>query len=54
LVAQVVPDMFVLNTKAEQFEFTVPPFTSNIGQIPSLVFHTANLVENYMIIAFGK
>ncbi len=46
--------MVVLNTKTEQFELTVPPVTSDIGQVPSLVAHTANLVENYMIVAFGK
>ncbi len=38
----------------EQFEFTVPPVTSNTVQVPSLSAHTANLVENYMIVAFGK
>jgi len=52
--ARVVPDLFVLNTVTEQFEFTVPPVESNIEQVPSLVVHTADLVENYMIVAFGK
>ena len=51
---QVVPDIVVLNTEAEQFELTVPQVTSNNVQVPSLVAHTANLVENYMIVAFGK
>ncbi len=52
--ARVVPDLFVLNTVTEQFEFTVPPVESNIEQVPPLVVHTADLVENYMIVAFGK
>ncbi|CAG8597248.1 7111_t:CDS:2, partial [Funneliformis caledonium] len=31
---RVIPDLFVLNTNTEQFEFTIPPVTSKIGQIP--------------------
>ena len=43
----------ILRTVIETF--TVPPVTSNIGKVPpSLTYHTANLVDNYMIIAFGK
>ncbi len=40
--------------EVEPFELTVPQVTSNIGQVPSLASHTANLVGNYMIVAFGK
>ncbi len=38
----------------EQFEFTVPSVKSKIGQVPSLTAHTTNMVENYMIVAFGR
>ena len=51
-VVQVTPDLFVLNT--DTFEFTEPKVSTNIGKVPPLVSHTANLVGNYMIIAFGK
>ncbi|CAI2185519.1 3153_t:CDS:2, partial [Funneliformis geosporum] len=52
---QVVPDIFVLNMETEQFELTVPPVTSNIGKVPpSLSYHTTNLADNYMIVAFGN
>jgi len=38
----------------EKEEYESPPVSSNIGQVPSLTAHTANLVKNYMIVAFGK
>jgi len=44
----------VLNTRTTPFEWTVPQVSSNVGEIPSLNSHTANLVENYMIVAFGN
>ena len=49
---QVTPDLAVFNT--ETFEWAVPSVSSNIGHIPSLAAHSANLVGNYMIVAFGK
>ena len=49
---QVAPDLAVLNT--ETFEWTAPSVSSNIGKVPSLGVHTANIVGNYMIVAFGK
>ena len=48
---QVTPNLAVLNTNTNPFEWTAPQISSNI---PSLVGHTADLVGNYMIIAFGK
>ncbi|CAI2201044.1 15354_t:CDS:2, partial [Funneliformis geosporum] len=47
-----VPDLFVLNMETEQFEFMVPPVN---GQLPpSLTAHTADIVGNYMVVAFGN
>ncbi|CAI2189311.1 20090_t:CDS:2, partial [Funneliformis geosporum] len=51
---QAVPDLLVLNMEAEQFELTVPQVNLNVGQVPSLTAHTADLVGNYMIVAFGN
>ena len=51
------PDIAVLNTKTEPFEWIATSVSSNIEKIdkfPSLTGHTANLVGNYMIVAFGK
>src|ERR1043165_1664137 len=50
---KVTPDLVVLNTQTTPFEWTIPKVSSNIGEIPSLTGHTANLVDNYMIVAFG-
>ena len=50
---QVTPDIAVLNTETEPFEWTAPLVSSNV-EVPKLVYHTADLVENYMIVAFGK
>ena len=44
----------VLNTETEPFEWTAPLVSSNVGKVPSLTSHTANLVDNYMIVTFGK
>jgi len=49
---QVTPDLVVLNT--EEFEWTAPLVSSNIGKVLSLGCHTADIVGNYMIVAFGK
>ena len=47
--------MAILNTQVNPFEWTVPSISSNIGDVvPSLKGHTANLIDNYMIVAFGK
>ena len=48
---QVSPNLAVLDTNIRPLEWTVPQENFNV---PSLVHHTANLVGNYMIIAFGK
>lgn len=48
------PDLAVLNTETEPFEWTIPKVTSSIGIFPSLKGHTAKLVGNYMIVAFGN
>jgi len=51
----VVPDLAVLNTQKTPFEWSAPQVTSNIAEeVPSLVSHSANLVGNFMIVAFGK
>ena len=50
--AKVTPDLAVLNI--ETFEWSIPSVSSNIGKVPSLYFHTSNLVGNYMIVAFGN
>jgi len=44
----------VLNTQITPFEWSDPQVSSNIGEFPSLTAHTATLVGNYMIVAFGK
>ena len=50
----VQPALAILNTQVNPFEWTVPLISSNIGdEIPSLSGHTANLINNYMIVAFG-
>ena len=51
---KVTPDLAVLNLQKTPFEWTAPKVSSNLGEIPLLVTHTANLVGNYMIVAFGK
>ena len=50
---QVTPNVAVLNVGITPFEWIIPHVSSNL-EIPSLVGHTANLVENYMIVGFGK
>ncbi|RGB42273.1 hypothetical protein C1646_738601 [Rhizophagus diaphanus] len=52
--AKVSPDLAVLNTETEPFEWTIPKVTSSIGIFPSLKGHTANLVGNNMIVAFDN
>jgi hypothetical protein len=51
---QSAPLLAVLNTEVEPFEWTAPAATSNIGKFPQLTGHTADLVGNYMVVAFGK
>ncbi|CAI2175633.1 6995_t:CDS:2 [Funneliformis geosporum] len=52
--ARAVPDIAVLDTRKEPFEWDEPKVTSNIGSVPSLTAHTADLVGYYMIVAFGN
>ena len=44
----------VLNTITTPFEWSIPYVSSNIGVPSSLTAHTADLVGDYMIVAFGK
>ena len=46
--------MIVLDTQKNPYEFTVPIVSTNVGTVPSLKTHSANLFGNYMIIAFGN
>ena len=46
--------MIVLDTRKNPYEFTVPNVSTNIGTVPSLKDHSANLYGNYMIVAFGN
>jgi len=48
------PDLAVLNIQTIPFEWSVPKVSSNIGEVPPLRGHTANLVGDYMIVAFGN
>ena len=48
------PDVIVLDTQKNPYEFTVPKISTNIGSFPSLTLHSANLYGNYMIVAFGN
>ena len=50
---KVAPDLAVLDTNTFPFEWSVPQVTSNVGNIPSLVSHSADIVGNHMIVAFG-
>ncbi len=51
---KVTPDLAVLNVRTNPLEWTVPKVSSNIGEIPALAGHTADLVENHMIVTFGN
>ncbi|CAI2166170.1 3826_t:CDS:2 [Funneliformis geosporum] len=51
---KVIPDLVILNIQTTPFEWIIPQISTNIGKVPSLSSHSANLVENYMIIAFGQ
>lgn len=48
------PQIAVLNTSVNPFNWTIPNVNTKEMNPPPLVFHTANLFENYMIVAFGK
>jgi hypothetical protein len=50
---KVAPDLAVLDTNTFPFEWSVPQVTSNVGIIPSLACHSADIVGDYMIVAFG-
>ncbi|CAB4442540.1 unnamed protein product [Rhizophagus irregularis] len=51
---KVVPDLAVLDTNTFPFEWNVPQVTSNVGSIPSLACHSADIVGDNMIVAFGN
>ncbi|RGB36395.1 hypothetical protein C1646_666975 [Rhizophagus diaphanus] len=51
---KVEPALIVLNTRKTPFEWTVPIVSTNVGHILATSGHTANLVGNYMIVAFGN
>ncbi|CAI2168662.1 18854_t:CDS:2, partial [Funneliformis geosporum] len=53
-LVEATPNMAVLNTQTTPFEWFSPQVSSKISKVPSLVYHTANLVGNYMIVAFGN
>jgi hypothetical protein len=48
------PRIAVLNTLTNPFQWTSPVINTTEIDPPSLIFHTATLVENYMIVAFGN
>ena len=47
------PAMVLLDTNVSPYSWTVPNNLS-ANSPPPLLAHTANIVENYMIIAFGN
>ena len=47
------PAMVLLDTNISPYSWTIPNIPS-ANSPPPLAGHTANLVENYMMIAFGK
>ena len=47
------PVMVLLDTNIKPYSWTIPIIPS-ANSAPPLLAHTANLVENYMIIAFGN
>ncbi|CAG8534884.1 uncharacterized protein OCT59_001639 [Rhizophagus irregularis] len=52
--AKVEPPVIVLNTRKTPFEWTAPLISSNVDSVISTSGHTANLIGNYMIVAFGN
>ncbi|CAB4491724.1 unnamed protein product [Rhizophagus irregularis] len=48
------PQIAVLDTSVNPFRWSIPIVNSKEMNPPPLIFHTANLVENYMIVAFGN
>ena len=48
------PDVIVLDTQKDPYEFTAPTVYTNVSIFPSLTYHSANLFGNYMIVAFGN
>ncbi|CAI2191449.1 8845_t:CDS:2, partial [Funneliformis geosporum] len=46
--------IYVLDIQKSPFERIVPLVSSNIDEVLSLKFHTANLLGKYMIVAFGN
>ncbi|GBC05234.1 hypothetical protein RclHR1_06110008 [Rhizophagus clarus] len=52
--AKVEPPLIVLNTRKTPFEWTAPLVSTNVDYVLSTSGHTADLVGNYMIVAFGN
>ncbi|RIA94431.1 hypothetical protein C1645_818055 [Glomus cerebriforme] len=48
------PSIAVLNTTTNPYQWSIPSVNTSEVNPPNLIFHTANLVENYMIVAFGN
>ncbi|GBC05233.1 hypothetical protein RclHR1_06110007 [Rhizophagus clarus] len=51
---KVEPAVIVLNTRKTPFEWTAPIISTNVGHVQATSGHTANLVGNYMVVAFGN
>ena len=47
------PSLMVLDTNTLPYKWTVPQ-VFNINNMPTLAAHTANIIDKYMIVAFGK
>ncbi len=49
------PQVLILDIAKSPYQWVVPIVKSETGaEPPNLLFHTATLVENYMIVAFGN
>ena len=49
------PQVAILNTATTPFQWSAPMVKNDSGiNPPNLVFHTATLFNNYMIIAYGN
>ncbi|RIA81900.1 hypothetical protein C1645_836210 [Glomus cerebriforme] len=48
------PSIAVLNTTTNPYQWSIPSVNTSEVNPPNLIFHTANLVKNYMIVAFGN
>ncbi|CAI2166172.1 3827_t:CDS:2 [Funneliformis geosporum] len=48
------PQVVILDTSTPTYQWILPPIMTTTDKPPDLLFHTATIVENYMIIAFGN